>query len=202
MNIYLVRHAQKDTSSKSTQEDHYNRGLTEVGLEQAKELANHLSSYSITKIFTSDMPRAISTAEAIASKLGVSDVIKDRDLREADPCIIPDHPDRDKIKIQCWKEWDFKPENGESYNEGKGRFSDYFWNKIIKNNPDNDNVLIVSHGRVMRLFLSDYLEGGKEAIKTPYSHVAITHLKVNKRSKQIEIIKYNDNTYLPAELRV
>jgi len=202
MNIYLVRHAQKDTSSKSTQEDHYNRGLTDIGLEQADELANHLASFSISRIFTSDMSRAMTTAEAVASKLGASHIIKDRDLREADPCLIPDHPDRDKIKIQCWKEWDFKPEHGESYNEGKGRFSNYFWSEIVNKNDNNDNILIVSHGRVMRLFLSDYLEDGKEAIKTPYSHVAITHLAVDKKNKEIKIIKYNDNTYLPKKLRI
>ena len=54
----------------------------------------------------------------------------------------------------------------------------------------------------MRLFLSDYLEDGKEAIKTPYSHVAITHLAVDKKNKEIKIIKYNDNTYLPKKLRI
>jgi len=201
MNIYLVRHAQKDTSSKSTQEDHYNRGLTDVGLKQAEELANHLVSYSIDKIFSSDMPRAIATADTVVLKLKVSNVIKDRDLREADPCVIPNHPDRDKIKIQCWKEWDFKPEHGESYNEGKQRFSNFFWKEIVEKYGEKDNILIVSHGRVIRLFLSDYLEGGKEAIKTPYSHVAITHLKVNKKKKDISILRYNDNVFLSNDLR-
>lgn len=62
MNIYLVRHAQKDTSLKNTTEDHYNRELTEIGLKQAKRLADRLAPCSINKIFSSDMPRAIQTA--------------------------------------------------------------------------------------------------------------------------------------------
>jgi broad specificity phosphatase PhoE len=202
MNIYLVRHAQKDTSTKSTTEDHYNRGLTSIGLKQAEELAKRLQSYSITRIFSSDMPRAITTAEVVSSRLGINEIVKDKDLREADPCVIPNHPDREKIKIQCWKEWGFKPEHGESYNEGKQRFSDFFWNNIVKNHKNTENILIVSHGRVIRLFLSDFLKGGKEAIKEPYSHVAITQLKVNKARKELEILAYNDNTFLPVEIRI
>ncbi|MEK7497343.1 MAG: histidine phosphatase family protein [Patescibacteria group bacterium] len=73
------------------------------------------------------------------------------------------HPNRAEIKIKCWTDWKFKPENGESYNEGKDRFSKYFWDNIVATNKDEDNILVVSHGRIIRLFLSDFLVGGEEA---------------------------------------
>lgn len=202
MNIYLVRHAQKDTSLKNTTESHYNRELTEMGIKQAKRLASRLAPYSINKIFSSDMPRAVQTAKVIASTLGIKHFCGSKNLREADPCVIPNHPNRDSIKILCWQKWDFKPEHGESYNEGKQRFASYLWKQIVENHDDGDNILIVSHGRVMRLFLSEFLKGGKEVIKEPYSHVAITHLKINKKSKKLEILRYNDNSFLPQNLRV
>lgn len=202
MNIYLTRHAQKDTSPKITTEDHYNRELIKIGLEQANKLGSHLTSYSINKIFSSDMPRAIQTAEVVASTLGISHIHKSKDLRETDPCVIPNHPDRNKIKIRCWQDWDFKPENGESYNEGKQRFTDFFWKQIVERYKDDDNILVVSHGRVIRLFLSEFLKGGKEAIKEPYSHVAITHLRVNKKDNKLKILRYNDNSFLAQDLRV
>lgn len=202
MNIYLVRHAQKDTSPKKSQEDHYSRELTDIGLKQARMLADQIVSYSINKIFSSDMPRAIQTAEVVASKLGISKIYKSKNLREADPCVIPNHPDRDKIKILCWQDWDFKPDDGESYNEGKQRFSNFFWKKIVKNHDNNDNILVVSHGRVIRLFLSTFLRGGKEAIKNSYYHVAITRVELNKTSKKLKILTYNDNSFLVKELRV
>jgi len=201
MNIYLVRHAEKDTSAKNTTEEHYNRGLTGVGLSQAERLANQLVRYSINKIFSSDMPRAVQTAEIVASKTGISKIHKSKNLREADPCIIPNHPDRDKIKILCWQKWGFKPEHGESYNEGKQRFSDYFWREIVEKCNDKDNIIVISHGRVLRLFLSEFLKGGKEAIRKPYSYVAITHLVVNKRGKKLKVLNYNDNSFLPQDLR-
>jgi len=202
MNIYLTRHAQKDNSQKYNLKDHFNRTLTQVGLKQAKELANYLSQYQINKIFSSNMPRALMTAEEVGSKIGISAVVKSPSLREADPCVIPNHPDRDKIKIQCWQEWGFKPKHGESYNEGEERFSNFFWDEIVESCSDQENILIVSHGRVMRLFLFKFLVDGKKVIKEPYSHVAITHLKIDKQNKELKILRYNDNSFLPEDLRI
>ena len=202
MNIYLVRHAEKDSSVKNTQKDHYNRRLTDIGLKQAKRLANQLVPCSINKVFSSDMPRAFLTAEIVASKLRISKIYKSQKLSEVDPCVIPNHPDRDKIKVICWQKWDFKPEHGESYNEGKKRFNDFFWETIVESHNNKDNILVVSHGRIIRLFLSEFLKGGIEAIKERYSHVAITHLDVNKKNKKIKVLIYNDNSFLPQCLRV
>lgn len=196
MNIYLVRHAQKDTSIKHKKKDDYDRDLTEVGLKQAKELAKYLISYSITKIFSSDMLRAIRTAEIIASYLNLPNIVKNRNLREIDPCIMPNHPDKDKIKLQCLKDWNFKTKLGESYNESKKRFSDYFWSEIAKYH-DKENILVVGHAQVIKLFLSDFLKNGRNIIKEPYSYAAITHLKINKKNMKLKVLVYNDNSFLP-----
>src|SRR5581483_818361 len=197
MNIYLVRHAEKDTSSKNTIEEHYHRNLTGIGLQQAKLLAIELAEYSINKVYSSDMLRAVQTAKAVTDGLHIKQISKSKNLREADPCIVPNLPNRNEVKIKCWADWNFKPENGESYNEGKERFSKYFWNNIVATNEDENNILIVSHGRIIRLFLSDFLEGGEEAIKDKYNHVAITKLIIDKDKKSLKIMKYNDNPYLP-----
>lgn len=203
MKIYLVRHAQKDTSSKDTVKEHYHRGLTDIGLQQAELLAEKLSPYSINKIYSSDMLRAVQTANVVVDELHFESLLqKERNLREADPCIDPNYPNREEVKIKCWSDWNFKPENGESYNEGKDRFSKYFWNNIVAKNDDKDNILVVSHGRVMRLFLSDFLEDGEKSIKEIYKHVAITELFVDKDKKTLKVMKYNDNSYLPDKLKI
>lgn len=202
MNVYLVRHAQKDISPKDTTEAHYNRELTVIGVKQAKELGKYLTSFSINYIFSSDMSRAIQTAQTVADVLKIPHIVSNKDLREADPCIIPNYPDRDMIKIQCWQDWDFKPENGESYNEGKYRFHSYFWKQIVERHDDSDNILIVSHGRVIRLFLSEYLKDGINVIKEPYNHVALTHLEIHKNDHKLEVVSYNDNSFLSQDLRI
>jgi len=52
MNLFFVRHGQKDTSEKADPLGHYHRILTDTGIKQAEELGKHLQKYKITKIFT------------------------------------------------------------------------------------------------------------------------------------------------------
>jgi len=201
MNIYLARHAQKDISDKTSPKDHFNREITSIGKKQAEALGHYFRAKNITKIYCSDMPRDLQTAEIVSNILKVDIVDKSHELREADSCLIPNHPQRDKIKILCWHNWNYKPPHGESYKEGKDRFTRYFKKGIINKLSKDDNVLIISHGRVLRLFLSDYLENGLEAIKPPYKYVAITHLRINSNSRKIKVLSYNDDSYLPNKLR-
>lgn len=69
MNIYVVRHAQKDTSPKKSIDEHFRREITDIGKQQAISLASHLLTYKINKMYCSDMPRAIQTAETIGKIL-------------------------------------------------------------------------------------------------------------------------------------
>lgn len=200
MKVYFTRHAQKDNSSKFTTEDHFSRNLTMIGIRQSRLLGMQLKEEGITKIVTSNMPRAIKTAEIVAGTLNVEIMDRTSELREADPCLIPNHPDRNEIKKRCWANWDYKSDNGESYDEGRQRFKKYFWGLIDKVEK-KDTVLIVTHGRVLRLFLCEYLENGKEIIKTPYSCAALTLVDVDKYNKKMKILYYNNNDYLPKILR-
>lgn len=201
MKVYFTRHAQKDNSAKFSTEDHLSRHLTSVGMQQSKLLGIRLKEEEITKVITSNMPRSIETAEIIASILEVEIINRALELREADPCLIPNHPERDEIKIKCWANWDYKPDHGESYNEGRQRFKKYFW-ELTEKLEEKDKILIVTHGRVLRLFLSEYLENGTEIIKTLYSCAALTLADVDTYNKKMKILYYNDNDYLPEGLRI
>lgn len=202
MNIYLTRHAQKDTSQKQTKEEHIGRELTDFGRKQVGGLVEFIRGMKISKIYSSDMPRALQTAEILSKRLKIPIEDKCSELREVDPCPIPNLPDRDEIKKRCWADWDYKPEKGESYNEGKTRFNTYFWRNIVEKNKDSSNILLVSHGRVIRLFLSEYLKDGEKTIRNKYNYVAITHLKVDKATRKVTICKYNDNSFLQDNLRI
>jgi len=199
MKIYLTRHGQKDSGDKKTKEEHFARSLTDLGKRQARSLAEFLKDKNIKNIYTSNMPRAIETSAEISKLLKVNVSDKSAALREADPCTVPGLENRNEIKVACWNDWNLVPEHGESYNQGKQRFSDYFWQKV--EDGSLDNALVVCHGRVLRLFLSDFLEGGREAIKETYNHVALTELEVDPNSRIVEILRYNDNSFLPEELR-
>lgn len=79
--IIVVRHAQGEGNLKGEFHGQYPSDLTELGIKQAECTANFLSSYPIDIAFSSDTPRAYSTAKIIAEKHKL-EVVKDENFRE------------------------------------------------------------------------------------------------------------------------
>lgn len=85
--IYLVRHAESVANKNGNVIGDTEARLTREGRMQARKLRNYLSAHPIgspIKVFSSNMPRAASTADIIASGLGVrtDEIIRDPRLRE------------------------------------------------------------------------------------------------------------------------
>lgn len=84
MNIYLIRHGKDDGKYRGGWSSH---PLIEEGIEQSKKLAEYLerkqSEYNIQKIISSDLKRAIQTADIINEKLSLPIEYADK-LREMD----------------------------------------------------------------------------------------------------------------------
>lgn len=62
--IYLVRHGQKLPHAGDP-------GLTEIGLQQAKETGEYLKQFLITKLIASPYKRTVETAQQISSALDI-----------------------------------------------------------------------------------------------------------------------------------
>lgn len=67
MNIYLIRHGEKQDDFKN----YATMELTEKGFKQANLLGKRLKKYNIERIYSSDMVRAIQTSEEINNYLKV-----------------------------------------------------------------------------------------------------------------------------------
>lgn len=72
--IYLVRHAEAETNVNPLFSGEVN-GLTEIGLQQSKNLASYFKNIRIVQIFTSDILRAKLTANEIATGLNKEVVV-------------------------------------------------------------------------------------------------------------------------------
>lgn len=70
-NIYIVRHGQNEDNANKILNGHRDMPLTEIGINQAKELAEMIkkSEIKIDKIYSSPLKRAYQTGEAIADAL-------------------------------------------------------------------------------------------------------------------------------------
>lgn len=79
--LFAVRHGETDWNLTEKQQGHLNSPLTDEGIKQAYYLADELASRNIDVLYSSDLGRALQTAEIIAAKLTL-DIHTDRRLRE------------------------------------------------------------------------------------------------------------------------
>ncbi|HBL51731.1 MAG TPA: histidine phosphatase family protein [Candidatus Blackburnbacteria bacterium] len=119
---------------------HYDIELSPLGVKQSKELGQRYSVDSFDAIFTSDLKRALTTAEiAFGNKFPI---IKDPRLRECDYGDLTQHPSEevDMEKIERIRE---PFPNGESYEQTTTRVKSFLID-LLKN-YDGKRVLIIGH---------------------------------------------------------
>ncbi len=178
--IYLVRHGLDDESYIG---GHSNIDLTNVGINQAKETGIWLkeNNIEVSKIYTSDIKRAISTSNIIGEILNL-EVIKTNKLRELDKGLLtglkkeiaknkfPDYINVDKIDIRY--------PNGESMLDLYRRIK-----KLLENIDEYDNSLIITHRGVINMIYvllnNDKLTMDKE--KYGVEHASVHELDLEKR---------------------
>ncbi|MFA5865214.1 MAG: histidine phosphatase family protein [Phycisphaerae bacterium] len=79
--LIVVRHGQTAWNIQGRHQGHLDSDLSETGIRQAKALADRLSKLSFTAFYSSDLKRALHTAEYIAQKTG-HPILADPRLRE------------------------------------------------------------------------------------------------------------------------
>ncbi len=153
MKIYIVRHGYTHWNSLGKLQGVQDTELHETGLEQAKTLGKRLKCENITKIYTSPLKRAFTTAEIINEYTHVP-IIKDENLIEMNFGVWQGLTLEDvkKVHSEFFSYWDdnrFETviPNGESYEIVSIRAFKTI-EKIAKSN--DKNVLLISHGSLIR----------------------------------------------------
>jgi broad specificity phosphatase PhoE len=156
--IYLVRHGRTDWNEKKLIQGHTDIPLNIEGEKAAKELAKELNSVKFDKAFSSDLLRARKTAEIIAveHKLEVETTEALRERRfahlEGKPSKLLTEISKTISELEESKRFSYKSHPlVESDEELMGRFL-AFLREIVISNP-NKNILVVTHGGVIRVFL-------------------------------------------------
>lgn len=155
MKLFLVRHGETDWNVKSLYQGQTDVPLNENGKRQAEDLALKMKNYPLDAIFSSDLKRACETAEIINAyhnlKLQKSPLVREKCFGEMEG----------KLKKEVLKAHPkyFLPEGGVdlSYTLPGGESWDEVWDRVKKffdnlKKQDFENVLIVTHGGVMRTF--------------------------------------------------
>lgn len=161
--IYLLRHGETDWNAKNLIQGQSDIPLNKNGEKQARLLAKKFKTIKFTAVFSSDLSRAKKTAEIIAKEHNLK-VIVNQALRERD------FGDLEKKPSQWLYIWRKKSEKGlvnlkneekriiekikvpmESNNRLMKRFIPFL--KQIALAYPQKNVLIVTHGSLLRTFL-------------------------------------------------
>ncbi len=156
MKIIFVRHGKDDDRYRGGWSD---KDLTSAGILQAQKLGAYLKCnkeiYNISLIVSSDLQRAVTTAEILSNELGIP-VVKEFSLREINNGDLSGMLNSDaeirypELYFGTLK-MDEKYPNGESPNEFYERIKLWFESFIYEHKNDGKNILVVTHGGVINI---------------------------------------------------
>ena len=150
MKIYVARHGQTAWNALNKTCGTTDIPLTELGLQQAEELADKVENLGIDLIIASTLIRAQQTAEAVSRRIGVP-VITDPRIVEQNYGIYEGKDRKDPGFLENKRHFAYRyPGGGESMMDVAYRIFG-FLNDIKEKYPDK-TVLVVCHGGVCRLF--------------------------------------------------
>ncbi len=156
--IYLVRHGLTEWNVSGRFQGHSDVTLTEMGIQQAKCLAEYFPAEKIDAVYSSDLQRAALTASYIAKRFGckVRETYKLREMNFG----AWEGMTFDEIKTR----WPFaekqilftpdeiKPPAGESFQEVEERASRTL--EQITAAHTGENIVLVAHGAFLRTILT------------------------------------------------
>lgn len=159
--IIAVRHGETEWNRVEKQQGHLNSDLTDLGIRQAKALAEGINDYKIDFFYSSDLGRAIQTASIISQRIG-KDFITDDRLRERNLGILQgltkkefekEYPD-ESAKLKS-NDPDYRIPGGESIRDRYVRSVNCI--EDLSRKCNGKTILIVAHGGVLMSFMQKAL---------------------------------------------
>jgi len=151
--LIIVRHGETEWNIKSIRQGNLDSRLTEKGMAQAKALAQRLTREHFTALYSSDLGRAVQTAEEVASVTG-HEIITDPRLRERHLGIFQGlsgeeikqkHPEEYKLHRSLGP--DYVIPGGESVKQQVARNIAYL--NEIGSKHLGETIVVVTHGGVI-----------------------------------------------------
>jgi len=161
--LFLLRHGQTESNAKGIYQGSMDTELTEEGIRQAKLAKDYFSSVTFSNIYSSPKKRALDTARIIVEGTGLKIKIR-KDLEEMnfgkwEGLKFNEINARYKNDYQNWLSDPFNnpPPGGESFGELTVRASEEI-DRIVAENPEESNVLIVTHGGLILALIVKWLK--------------------------------------------
>ena len=169
MAIYVLRHAETDANASRVVQ-RPDVPLSARGRDQAARLARRLAAAGIARIRTSDLARALETAEALRAATGAA-VDVDPDLAERNFGDVRGTPYAD-LDTDIFGPG-YEPPGGETWAAFHARV-DAAWSRVLRAAAaTHGHLAVVTHGLVCEALLQRHL-GGAEADAGRWANTAVT----------------------------
>ncbi|MGJ0627815.1 2,3-diphosphoglycerate-dependent phosphoglycerate mutase GpmB [Xenorhabdus bovienii] len=161
LQVYLVRHGETEWNVARRIQGQTDSPLTEIGLRQARLVAQRVKSQNITHVITSDLGRTRQTAEIIAKACGCEVLLEPR-LRELNMGVLENRELNSLTpEEESWRKSlvdgtpNGKIPEGESMNELSARMRAAL--ESCLGLPAGSRPLLVSHGMALVCLVSSIL---------------------------------------------
>jgi broad specificity phosphatase PhoE len=148
LTLLLVRHGQSEWNAAGLMQGQTSGiPLTDLGHDQAATAAAELAVLRPGALISSDLLRAVQTAEHCASSTGLP-VTTSPALREQGYGVLEGRPSRELWDVVDWTDPHWSAEGGESLAQLHGRVGTYLAQLCAE--PPADVVALVTHGDTIR----------------------------------------------------
>lgn len=201
MRIYLIRHARQNSTLCNV-----NVKLSEEGIRQAHLLGERMKKYEIEEIYSSDLLRAVETADIMASHCeGIPHKIRE-ELREIDFGDLTGHSDEynnehygDFLEQRKELKEDISFPNGEN---GAQVFQRAIRAIEEITASGKKRVAVVTHGGTIRSLITGILhmeQANKLLFAQSLENCSITELIYDRKRKRYYLERFNDYSHLEIE---
>ena len=151
---FIVRHGETEWNAQGRIQGHTDISLSEIGIQQARLVAQRLAGVSLDVAYSSDLKRSAETAREILGQRSTPLHTTPR-LREFNKGVFegltPEETGQRYPELYAASQvndLDFAPPGGESIRQTSARMN-AFMTELRMRHPD-ENVLIVGHGGALR----------------------------------------------------
>lgn len=194
--IILIRHGQTDWNVERRWQGKTDVPLNATGRAQARALAARLTTWPIENIYSSDLSRAVDTAQVLADAVNVELMIepgwRERDLGELEG--LTREEIQDKFPHLALPRQFIEARGGETYILFKQRIVDTF--KRIMDKHEGETSVVVSHSAALRVLVSHILEL-PDRIYAPFSlggNTGISRIVIDHGRAQLNLL--NDTSHI------
>ena len=202
--LLLVRHGETDWNAQERIQGHTPTSLNANGRAQAELLTKRLASVPLTAIYSSDLPRARETAEAVAATHNLS-VHIDEGLRERSfgqwEGLTAEDLHRDWA--DAWARWktegdtELAPPGGEAWAQVQTRFLPVITRILNAHPAPEDTVLIAGHGGSLRLAVLFALDAPLVTLRRlRLDNTSLTRIEFPPAPRPPRLVTFNDTAHL------